>query len=487
MVKKSGFVASILFFAVIASAQQPFSYSSSLMTGYGGPDQLPFWMRSNQFGSIPPAGFSASLTGSINKQYDNLTRKKIDWSIGAEGRLNLGDPVKFILPEGYGKLRYGIIEIKAGRVKEITGLCDTLLTSGSWSVSGNAPGIPKLEISIPEFVRLPLWDGLFAVKMSYVNGFMGKWYVKDDYVPKTKSWLIQHTFYLRMGKPSWKLNIYGGFNHQVIWGNERQILGEEYKLSVLETFIYANLAKPYDNGSIRQMRVGNHLGSIDAGFTYEFENARLFVYRQFIYDAGALYYLANLRDGLSGISITNKTQAVRNFSWNRILIEFLYTKNQAGETWSPYTASRYENYYNNDNYPAGWCYRGYGIGNPLISSPGTIRHELPGSDFNNFVNNRVIALHGGFDFNLLGWNLLSRLTFSRNYGAYDTAPDGKIYGGENNEALFGIFPVTDQFSGYLRVQHALRNGLMLSLTGALDQGLLYENTFGLMASLSKKF
>jgi hypothetical protein len=427
------------------------------------------------------------LTGAVKKDYNRNTLRKADWGFGAEGRLNIGDPVNFILTEGYAKFRYGVFELKAGRVKEVIGLCDTVLSSGSWGVSGNALGIPKFEISIPEFYTIPWFGGLFAFKGSYSNGSMGNWYIHDEIIPGTPTYLIQHTFYGRLGKPHWKFKLFGGFNHQVVWGNEKMILGEDYKLSGFQTFIYANLAKPYNNKNIQNMRVGNHLGSIDLGMTYDFNDLRLFIYRQFIYDAGAMYYLANLRDGLNGISVTNKHAHERAFTWNRFLVEFLYTKNQAGETWSPKTASIHENYYNNGYYPIGWSYKGPGIGNPFISYSGSIKEGLPEAPSNYFTNNRVLVVHAGIDLGLSGWNFISKMSYSKNYGTYLTSPDGKMYNGENTEALYGIFPVTNQFSAYIEAGKNLKKGFRLGIMGALDSGGLYNDAFGMMGMVSKTF
>ena len=74
--------------------------------------------------------------------------------------------------------------------------------------------------------------------------------------------------------------------------------------------------------------MGNHLGSIDLGFEYKFKNVRLLAYRQNFYDAGALYYLANIRDGLNGLSLVNTNYTRKGFQWRKMLVEVLYTKNQ---------------------------------------------------------------------------------------------------------------------------------------------------------------
>src|SRR5690606_204110 len=116
-----------------------------------------------------------------------------------------------------------------------------------------------------------------------------------------------------------------------------------------QTFIYAITGKVYETKIIPSSKIGNQLGSIDIGAENDFKSTNFLIYRQNIYDVGALSKLANIMDGLNGIRLENKkmTPAGRTFQWKTILFEFLYTKNQAGELWSKYTRSGDEDYYNN--------------------------------------------------------------------------------------------------------------------------------------------
>lgn len=137
----------------------------------------------------------------------------------------IGDKSNFTIIEGYAKLRIGVFEIRAGRSKEIMGLCDTSLTSGAFAVSGNALGIPKVQISIPEFYSLPIFGKLFAFKGNFAHGWIGE----TSQYPYLRSGIIQlgtyfhqKSLYGRFGKPGWKWKLYGGFNHQAFWGKEKE-------------------------------------------------------------------------------------------------------------------------------------------------------------------------------------------------------------------------------------------------------------------------
>jgi hypothetical protein len=487
MIKKTLFLALVSLSVFCLHAQQgPVNFRLQMLAGYNGPDNVPFWLRSNQFGSIPPSGASLGLVGAVQKDYDRTNLKKTGWGFSAEGRLNVGNPTNFILTEGYGKFRLSIFELKAGRVRDITGLCDTALTSGSWSVSGNALGVPKIQLSIPEFYTLPILGKLFAFKGSYMHGWIGNWYINDKAVPNTPTYLHQKSLYGRFGKPSWKLKFYGGFNHQVIWRNEDSIMGEDYALNAFQAFLYVNTGKAYSHEGIQKTRIGNHLGSLDLGLTYEFRNARLFVYRQNFYDAGALSYLANILDGLNGLSFVNKRDNDGNIQWKRFLVEFLYSKNQAGEKWSRYTPSAYEDYYNNGYYPIGWSYKGMGLGNPFISSSGSVKEGFPSDPDEFFINNRVVAIHLGLEVFILDWNFISKVSYSRNYGTYRTSTTGKVHSG-TNFPNYGIFPVVGQFSAYIETQKELKRGFYFGLMAALDKGNLFNDSFGIMGSISKSF
>ena len=98
---------------------------------------------------------------------------------------------------------------------------------------------------------------------------------------------------------------------------------------------------------------------------------------------------------MNGLSLVNKCYTHRGFQWQRILIEVLFTKNQAGEIWSPLAHSGDENYYNNDQYLSGLSYKGIGIGNPFICTRIYAREGLPADPGDYFINNRVVAFHFG--------------------------------------------------------------------------------------------
>jgi hypothetical protein len=451
------------------------SFDLSPSINYISPGHVPFWLRSNQFGSIPIDNASLSFIGGIHRDYNKSKSKLIDWGASVEGRANIGHKSNFILIEGYGKVRISIFEIRAGRSKDIMGLCDTSLTSGAWAVSGTAPGIPKVQISIPEFYILPIFNNLFAFKGNFSHGWMGETsQSRRGAILHIETYLHQKSLYGRFGKPDWKMKLYGGFNHHVVWGNEKEYWGDIFTFSPFKTYLYVITGRGW-YGS----RMGNSLGSIDLGCEYKFKNIKILAYRQNLYDAGALYHLASIRDGLNGLSLVNMHPVNKSFQWRKLLVEVLYTKNQAGEPWSPKTKSGDEEYFNHGQYMEGWSYKGFGLGNPFITPRTLARTGLPFAPNEFFINNRVAAFHFGFEGSIQKWDFLLKTSYSLNYGTYTTSIE--------KNTSYGIFGEKKQFSAYLDAGRELKRGVRVGVTGAFDVGVLYYNSVGVMVRVGKSF
>lgn len=466
-------------------------------------DVVPFWMRSNQFGSIPSNGVSGSFIGRAYKDYDNDKTRLFDWGAGFQGRANAGKNSELLLIEGYAKVKAGVFQLKAGRTKDVMGLTgDTSLTSGNFAVSGNALGIPKIELSIPDYYTIPVWDGLLSFKGSFSHGWLGRIQILDtirgvpgsgvkyatlDNNPRT--YYHQKSFYGRIGKPDWRLKLYGGFNHQVFWGNEKKSMGEDFDLSALETFFYVATGKAYGTGTIPRSKIGNQLGSIDLGVEYDFPNIKLNFYRQNFYDVGALAKLANVRDGLNGITLENKAyqNSTSTFKWKKLLFEFLYTKNQAGESWSKPTKSGDEDYYNNYYYTKGWSYYGLGLGTPFITPKHLAKKGQASNPNDYFINNRVVSFHGGAEGSIADIEIVTKLSFSQNYGTFGTSPEGHSTGTIRNPNTTNLFKKVNQLSAYVEANKSLTKGLRLGMMAALDQGMLLDNSLGFGFKLSKSF
>ncbi|MRS04937.1 hypothetical protein EG832_17240, partial [bacterium] len=261
---------------------------------------------------------------------------------------------------------------------------------------------------------------------------------------------------------------------------------EDYTLTPIETYWYVITGKRYSNGYIQEERQGNHLGSLDLGFEYKFDKVKLLVYRQNLYEVGGLAHLANIQDGLNGLSLENLHRNGTPGIWNKFLIEFLYTKNQAGLPDSPEYGSPYEPYYNHGQYITGWSYLGSGLGSAFIRTREYIRENLPSHPEEYFINNRVMVLHFGCEGTVRNMSYIFKASWSSNYGTYRTTDEDQSTD-IPNPGEYGIFGKQEQFSSYLGVNRIFMNGLELGLVGAFDSGSLYYNSFGMFLRASYSF
>lgn len=468
-------------------------YSLENQTTISGAGKLPFWFRSGQYGSIPLSGISTGLIGNIYKGYDSTNNNAVDWAVGLQVRANAGNTTNFSIIEGYAKVRASIFELSLGRTKDVVGLVDTSLSSGSFAVSGNSLGIPKISLAIPEYFTLPIFDKLFAIKGNYAFGYFGSVGLQQQHakVLRSNQYYQQTTFYARLGKPEWRLKLMSGINHNVMFGNERQIFGSEYTLSSLQTLIYSAIGKTYHHpdpffDEYLGGKVGNHIGSVDFGLQYDFDRFRVEAYHQVIYDVGAIGHLANLNDGITGVSIINTYQENDRFNWKRILFELVHTKDQAGALTSK-SPSGDEDYYNDGEFLDGWSYYYANIGNPLLTSQAYTRDGLPVNPVDYFINNRVIGFHTAAQASLDDMLFTLKLTLTRNYGTYGTSFEGHTTGPRRYIPEWGFFNQVNQFSGYIDVNKTFYNGLSGGVAVGYDYGGLYYNTLGVQLRLKKTF
>ena len=452
---------------------------------------LPFWLRANKFGSIPVAGTSTAFIFNAQKNYaDTVLPHKFNWAYGIETRANLGQTSNLSIIQAYVKAKKGLFELKAGRYKDIVGMVDTTLSSGAFTISGNALGIPQVELSLPNYYNIPWFDKLFAIRAAAGIGYVGTLDIIPNFSANfhtgitSSEGFYEHQFiYLRLGKPSWRLKLFGGINHHVMFANEKKIMQGNYDWSTLETIIYAGIGKTYKGKS----KVGNHIGSIDVNAQYEFENVRLMAYRQNIFDIGALAHLANIADGINGLSLTNKKFGARKIDWHKFLVEYVYTVNQAGYFASRFTPSGAENYYNNDEYNSGWTYYNSNLGNPLLASRQYTHSSLVTSPLDIIIDNRVSAIHTAFEGAINKMGVLVKLTYSKNFGTYATSPQGRSIIGIHYPPQYGLFSQINQFSGLLGVNKKFANGYEAGVDFGVDKGDLYYDSAGLLFKLKKTF
>lgn len=459
--------------------------------GYGVTGPMPFWLRANQSGIVPLRGSTGLarlgflLDYSQPKNADSLTKpRRFDWGLGLELVGSTGLQSQVLLPEAYGKLRWGPIELYVGRRRSIAGLVDTLLTSGSYAWSGNAMPLPKIQIGTIGYVPIGFTKGFVAINAFCNHGWFSNGFVRNSYVH-------QKAFYMRLGKPHARFHAYLGGNHEVQWGGYApSLVGVPGLSDNLDGQFASNLDAYYrvvtgtsgtgyvppqgvisiDQGN----RIGNHLGTLDLGFDLRLGSWQLMGYRQSLYETGALFYLTNIVDGLHGLSLQRKSPSDRRWSVDRFLVEFFYSKSQGGSEFvidDPQRRGR-NNYFNHSQYQDGWTYQGRTIGTPFLTPQAEVNPDLPVS--RAIANNRVALWHMGLAGQLnqqIHWQ--TKLSYSQNFGTYDTPyPAG-----------------TNQFSALVTLTGPVYlPGLgrcQLNTSLALDNGKLLQNSVGGYLGLRK--
>jgi hypothetical protein len=420
----------------------------------------PFLLRSNQYGLVPFESGMGYFNVNLRQNYDSLYTinkklKRFAYGYGLEVHTNLGRANQLLLPVAHFKVRYGAFEFYAGRRREIQGLVDTLGTMGSFIWSGNALPMPKVEISIPNYTPI-LGKGLISIKGNFAHG----WFGRGDSVQNVL--LHQKSFYAKLGKPTWKVHLFGGFNHQVQWGGyPTKPFYDEISNQTISKFgsdfpTFMNVATglslpstgvkwdsvPGIPSAEAGNRIGNHLGTVDIGLYLKLQKASVFIYRQSIYEDGSLFYLNYIADGLLGISYKTDQGIIK-----KITVEYMNTQSQGGSGSSSNNINELrggDNYLNNGIYRDSWTYRNKAIGNPLLLTAREIVNSAT-QNGNSILNNRTRAFHTQISYAFNYLEGLCQILISRNLGTYAQAFDKKqtsiaqkITFRKNNIQWFGI-------------------------------------------------
>ncbi|AUD03333.1 capsule assembly Wzi family protein [Spirosoma pollinicola] len=490
-----------LFFAGVSTVwAQPISSAGAMrysveIGGLGtSSPQNPFWLRANQYNTTPLKGSFGTARIGVIRDYalrpDSTGKRKnrFDWGFGLYAVANAGptptsDNPAFLLPDAYAKVRFRYLELYAGNRREVAGLGDTLLTSGFVAWSGNAMPFPKIQLHTPDFVPIGFTKKLIAIRAGYAHGWLVNSYIQGSY-------LHQKYLYGRIGKPNWRVRIYGGLNHQVQWGGHADYLigtplavngslstsFQDY-LSLVTGRYPDALQNDRFTGFDGTNRLGNHVGSYDLALEWKGDKANWLLYHQHMYDDASGLALQNVPDGLTGLRFLNRQKTRPLFRFQRLTLEWLTTTNQSGPTFDP--SARYQgadNYFNHSQYIQGWSYKGRTLGTPFIMPRTDLTPAIANGYGGNgyYPNNRVVAWYvGGIGAFRSGPTLTMRASYSRNFGSYKQ-PYPQVF---------------HQLSTYLSAQWPIVKwpGISLITSLALDRGELMPDSFGGFVSLRKSW
>ncbi|NEU70148.1 capsule assembly Wzi family protein [Spirosoma agri] len=474
-----------------AQSARRIQYTSEL-GGYATPNaQIPYWLRANQYGIVPIRGSLGTLRLSMNSDYrprtDTTAKRtsRFDWGFGVSAVANVGPRLvenesTLLLPEAYGKVRFGKVELFAGNRREVYGLGDTVLTSGFVAWSGNALPFPKIQLHTPDFVSLGFTKHLLAFRAGYAHGWFTNTYIQGSY-------LHQKYLYVRLGKPSWKVRFVAGLNHQVQWGGHAAyLIGKPLAIDGhLPTsfqdylsLVIGHYPDAIENDRFTEFdgtnRVGNHIGSYDVAVEWNGADNYWQLYHQHIYEDASGLALQNVPDGLTGLRFLNrKGSSGSRFRLNRLVVEWLSTTNQSGPTFDQ--TARWQggdNYFNHSQYVEGWSYKGRTLGTPFIAPYTDLAPDVASTAGSFYPNNRVVAWYSAAEGTFRrGPVLKTQLSYSRNFGTFSKP-----------------YPqVLHQFSTLASAQWSLSQRARLTLTTslALDRGDMYPDSFGSFISIRK--
>jgi hypothetical protein len=468
----------VFFLSYYANAQsQHWSSSAEAGTYLGTDSRAPFWLRANQFGTVPLT--MPAFTGRVGLTYESRTyadtvrkskRTGITWGAGAETVFNAGrGNEKVLLPEAYLKVRWKKLELWGGRRKQILGIVDTTLSTGSFTWSGNAMPVPKIQLGFPDYVPLKFLKNYVSLKGFFSHGWFNAPYIQGAY-------LHQKSLHGKFGKPGGKFSMQVGVVHSVTWaGRADYLVGSPLAIDGKLTsnfgdyvwgVVIGKIPKVYRNKRFTNFdgenRVGNHVGQYDLAFEYKLEKSKLLLYHNHPFEDGSGLQLQNIPDGLYGLSWKRVSSAQSFIEVKGILLEYLFSKNQSGAGFD--LANTHfkgnDNYFDHAQYREGWSYFGKGMGTPFLPPNSEIKEEYRGEFF---PDNRVVMYHLGLEgtaAKTIKWR--TKLSYSANFGT-------------NNRAFS---PAAKQFSYLLMADAPVfkwgNTRLVTQL--AFDQGDLYPAT-----------
>jgi hypothetical protein len=448
----------------------------------------PFWFRSNQFGTILDKDLlgifilnARGLWGYTDKENKPYFKVSVE-SVGAIGKAS-----QMVLPEAYASVNLGHGELYVGRRKEINGLVDTLLTSGSITWSGNAIPITQIRLGTRDFAPLKFTRNLVGINAFYSHG----WFANTDSMQSVL--LHAKSLFIRIGKPDWKFRFYGGINHFVQWAGYSSYLPEglaqnghlasnwrAYGRAVLP------LGAPSKDSHLSQIdtlnQVGNHLGSIDFGADIQFKSSNLFIYHQHIFEDNSGLFFKNAPDGLYGVRWKRLSNSSNSFQIKQITIELLTTLNRSGI--DPVYGG--DDYFYNGQYIGGWMHRGNIIGTPIFTKtvdiPDRIRKNngwfSRSTGVENFnidrpVNNSAVeTIHlGMYALALQRIPVVLMMTTTK---YYEWPENGKSY-----NQLYTSLEISNISFGFLK-------GVKAGFKLAYDDGDIFSGNSGVMFKLKKE-
>jgi hypothetical protein len=449
------------------SAQAPFDSlraSVALFGAAGSDGDLPFWLATNQHGTVDPTSANAGARLGLHRPF--VETSGFDYAFGATllGRASRHGTAT--VHELYGRLQYWRLRLTVGRKEQSVGRVDTSLSIGSVTRSQNASPLPRVSVSSDGYVGVPgTGDGL-ALKGYFAYGRLESDRFVEDALVHEKH------LYARLLPPDFPVNAYAGVTHHVQWGGTSPLVGpRDASLGQgIDVAVGGDVFARGDFDSSIDAVGANHLAMYDFSLSVDLGELRGLAYRQFYHEDTASFRFRNPWDGLWGVSLRrdDSEALVTGILWEHLRMTRHNAKFSEGQERGA------DSYYNHSIYSGGWTYQGRTLGNPFL----TTASMTPGFDDSipGITNNIVVAQHLGLEGHLgagLSYKLLG--TYSRNYGAQNVCQTSACTSQSDERT-----DRRDQWSFRLDVSGPLsqQHNLQFRVSAALDTGEFYEERVG---------
>ena len=461
------------------------SYRAEMQATMTSGDYTPLWLNANKYGLSSLKTANGYLRGSIFRPLSADDGRKWGLGYGVDVAVAAGFTSTLIVQQAYVEGRWLKGTLTVGAKEYPMELKNQALSSGSQTLGINARPVPQVRLALPEYWTIPGTKNWLALKghIAYGKTTDDGWQ-KDFAAPQTRytEGTLYHSKagYLKIGPGNLTAELglemacqFGGTSHLFEKGVET-VYDNDGGLKAFKNALIPGGTDATD-GNYRNTE-GNQLGSWVMRLNYDQPQWNLAVYAdQFFEDnsmmfhvnkSGDKYYWYNFKDCLLGAELK-----LKDVSWlNDIVVEYLYTKYQAGPVYHDHTKavdvqiSGRDNYYNHYLY-TGWQHWGQVIGNPLYLSP---LYNADGSI--EVEHNRFVAWHLGFSgspSHQLNYRVLA--SWQKSYGSYYYLPATPL----------------ENVSCMAEADYMLKDGWSIKGAIAADFGKLRGDNFGFQLSIVK--
>ena len=429
--------------AVVASAQEhsltdSLQYRVELQTTLSTGDHTPLWLNANKYGLSSVKTANGFVRGAVERPLSADDGRRWGVGYGVDVAVAAGFTSTLVVQQAYveGRWLKGVLTI--GAKEQPLELKNQELSTGSQTLGINARPVPQVRLALPDYWAIPGLRNWLSLKghISYGKTTDGHW--QENFVAPQQRYTGNTYYhskagYLKIGPKVVSLELglemasqFGGTSYLYEQGVEK-VYHNDASLKAFKNALIPGGSDATD-GDFKNTE-GNQVGSWVARLNIDQPTWNLGIYAdQFFEDhsmlfhfnkSGGKYFKYDFKDWMLGAELQ-----LKRLNWlNSIVVEYLYTKYQAGPVYHDetdnirYQISGRDNYYNHHLY-SGWQHWGQVMGNPLYLSPlynedGRIQVE----------HNRFVAWHLG-----LSGTPLSRLhyrmlvTWQKSYGSYYYLP-----------------------------------------------------------------